>query len=35
MGVPFYAAGTVPSQAWPAGRCPLCADGIPLTAVLP
>jgi len=29
--VPFYAVGTIPSQAWPAGRCPLCADGVPLT----
>jgi hypothetical protein len=32
MSVPFYAAGTIPSRAWPAGQCPLCADGIPLTA---
>jgi orotate phosphoribosyltransferase len=35
LRVPFYAAGTIPSQAWPAERCPLCADGIPLTAVGP
>jgi orotate phosphoribosyltransferase len=31
LGVPFYAAGTIPSRAWPAGECPLCADGIPVT----
>jgi orotate phosphoribosyltransferase len=31
MRVPFYAVGTVPSQAWPAGQCPLCTTGIPLT----
>lgn len=31
LPVPFHAVATVPSQAWPAGRCPLCADGIPLT----
>ena len=36
LGVPFYPASTVPSRAWPAGRCPLCADGIPYTdPVLP
>ena len=35
LRVPFYAAGPIPSQAWPTGHCPLCADGIPLTAVLP
>ena len=29
LGVPFYPASTVPSRAWPAERCPLCADGIP------
>jgi len=31
MGVPFYAAGTIPSRAWPAGQCPLCATGVPFT----
>jgi orotate phosphoribosyltransferase len=30
-GVPFYAAGTIPSQTWPAGQCPLCAGSIPIT----
>jgi hypothetical protein len=29
--VPFYAAATVPSRAWPAGQCPLCASGSPVT----
>jgi orotate phosphoribosyltransferase len=29
--VPFYPAGTMPSRVWPAGQCPLCADGIPYT----
>jgi orotate phosphoribosyltransferase len=31
LGVPFYAADTMPSRAWPAQECPLCADGIPVT----
>jgi orotate phosphoribosyltransferase len=31
MRVPFYAAGTIPGQAWPAGECPLCESGVPLT----
>jgi orotate phosphoribosyltransferase len=31
MSVPFYAAGTMDSQAWPADDCPLCASGTPLT----
>jgi orotate phosphoribosyltransferase len=31
LGVPFYAAGTIPSRAWPAGQCPLCASGTPFT----
>ena len=31
LGVPFYTAGTMPSRAWPAQECPLCAGGIPLT----
>jgi orotate phosphoribosyltransferase len=31
LGVPFYPAGTIPSRAWPARECPLCADGIPVT----
>ena len=29
--VPFYPASTVPSRAWPAERCPLCAEGAPYT----
>jgi hypothetical protein len=28
-------AGTIPSQAWPTGQCPLCAGGVPLTVVVP
>ena len=31
MRVPFYTAGTIPSRAWPAAECPLCADGISFT----
>jgi len=31
LGVPFYAAGTMPSRAWPAPECLLCADGVPVT----
>lgn len=31
MSVPFYAAGTIHSQAWPADNCTLCASGTPLT----
>jgi orotate phosphoribosyltransferase len=33
MGVPFYPASTVPSRAWPADQCPLCADRIPFTSL--
>ncbi len=29
MPVPFYPASTVPSRAWPAEECPLCAEGAP------
>jgi NAD(P)-dependent dehydrogenase (short-subunit alcohol dehydrogenase family) len=29
--VPFYTVGAIASQAWPDGRCPLCADGVALT----
>jgi len=29
--VPFYPAGTMPRRTWPAGECPLCKSGIPLT----
>jgi len=29
--VPFYAADSMPSQAWPVGQCPLCAGGHPVT----
>jgi orotate phosphoribosyltransferase len=28
--VPFYAIEAMPSRVWPASRCPLCADGVPL-----
>jgi orotate phosphoribosyltransferase len=31
LSVPFYTAGAVPSQAWPANECPLCAAGERLT----
>ncbi len=31
MRVPFYPASTVPSRAWPAEQCPLCAAGTPYT----
>ena len=31
MPVPFYAAGTIQSQAWPADECPLCARPTSLT----
>jgi orotate phosphoribosyltransferase len=30
LGVPFYATGTIESQAWPSASCPLCAAGTPL-----
>ncbi len=32
LGVPFYPAANLPSQTWPANRCPLCAEGVPFTA---
>jgi orotate phosphoribosyltransferase len=31
MSVPFYSVSTIPSQAWPADECVLCATGTPLT----
>jgi hypothetical protein len=31
LGVPFYPADTMPSRAWPAPECPLCAGGVPVT----
>ena len=31
LGVPFYTGGTMPSRAWPAQECPLCADGVLIT----
>lgn len=31
ISVPFYAADSVQSRAWPAGHCPLCASSLPLT----
>ena len=33
LGVPFYPAATLPGRAWPAARCELCVEGIPLTPV--
>jgi orotate phosphoribosyltransferase len=33
LGVPFYPAATLPSRTWPAARCELCAQAIPLTPV--
>ena len=35
ISVPLYAAASIPSQAWPAAQCPLCAAGTPLTAPPP
>lgn len=35
LDVPFYAAGTMPSRAWPAQECPLCTDGVPVTPGAP
>ncbi|HUA39982.1 MAG TPA: hypothetical protein VMA32_00315 [Streptosporangiaceae bacterium] len=31
LSVSFYTVETMTSQAWPAGDCPLCASGTPLT----
>jgi orotate phosphoribosyltransferase len=31
LKLPFYAAAELPSQAWPAAACPLCASGTPLS----
>ena len=31
LAVPCYAAGTIPSQVWPAEQCPLCARGVEFT----
>lgn len=31
LQVPCYAVGTLPSQVWPSGQCPLCAGGVALT----
>jgi orotate phosphoribosyltransferase len=30
LGLPFHALAALPSQAWPANACPLCAAGTPL-----
>ena len=30
LGLPFHALTALPSQAWPAHACPLCAAGTPL-----
>ena len=35
MRVPFYPASTVPSRAWPAEQCPLCAEAANCVAPLP
>jgi orotate phosphoribosyltransferase len=35
LGVPFYPAATLPSRTWPAARCELCAEAIPLTPAPP
>ncbi len=32
ISVPLYAAAALPSQAWPAGQCPLGAAGRPLAS---
>ncbi len=31
LGVPFYPAATLPGRTWPAARCKLCVEGIPLS----
>jgi orotate phosphoribosyltransferase len=31
LSVPFHAAGSIASQAWPVGECALCAKGVSLT----
>jgi orotate phosphoribosyltransferase len=31
LKLPLYAAAELPSQAWPAAACPLCASGTPLS----
>lgn len=33
LSVPFHALVTVDSDVWPAGACPLCAAGVPLSNV--
>jgi orotate phosphoribosyltransferase len=30
-GMPLHALGRIEIPSWPAGDCPLCADGVPLT----
>ena len=35
LGVPFYPAATLPGRTWPAARCELCAEGIPLSPAPP
>ena len=35
LGVPFHPAATFPSRTWPADRCLLCAEDIPLTPPAP
>ena len=30
LGLPLHALGHVEIPSWPAGACPLCADGVPL-----
>ena len=31
ISVPFHAVGSMPSRAWHASECQLCANGVPLT----
>ena len=35
LGLPFRAITTLASQAWPAARCPLCRQGVPLSRLVP
>ena len=32
LSLPFHAAAEITSHAWPAGQCPLCADGVAFTS---
>jgi orotate phosphoribosyltransferase len=35
LSVPFYPVDAMTSQVWPAGECPLCASGTPVTRTSP